>query len=236
MATAKSILKELKSLGNDRYCNTMKKHGVVETMYGVKIEDMKKILKKTGQDHELALELYESGIYDAMYLAGLMADNQKITKTVLRKWLKQAKSPMLCEYTVPWLAAESKHGHALAVEWIDKKNENQAAAGWATYCSLMALTSDDELDLKEIKQLLKRIEKTIHEVPDRVRYWMNNFVISVGCFVAPLSGTALKTAEKIGKVEVDMGDTACKVPDAVPYIQKVEKRGTIGKKRKAARC
>jgi len=33
-----------------------------------------------------------------------------------------------------------------------------------------------------------------------------------------------------------MGDTACKVPDAVPYIQKVEKRGTIGKKRKAARC
>ncbi|MBD3673832.1 MAG: DNA alkylation repair protein [Planctomycetaceae bacterium] len=235
-ASASAILKQLKSLGNDRYCSTMKKHGVVETLYGVKIEDMKKILKTTGQDHELALELFDSGVYDAMYLAGLMADSRKMTKTVLRKWLKQAKSPTLFEYTVPWLAAESQHGHALAVEWIDRKNEQQAAAGWATYCSLLSITPDEELDLPEVKQLLKRVEKSIHEVPDRVRYWMNNFVISVGCYVAPLTKNAINTAEKIGKVEVDMGETACKVPDAVSYIQKVEQRGTIGKKRKAARC
>ena len=65
---------------------------------------------------------------------------------------------------------------------------------------------------------------------------MNNFVIAVGCYVAPLTEAAKQTAEKIGKVEVDMGDTACKVPDAVPYIEKVEQRGTIGKKRMQARC
>ncbi|MDB4637697.1 DNA alkylation repair protein [Planctomycetaceae bacterium] len=233
---AQSILKKLKSLGADRYCSTLKRHGVVGPVYGVKIEDLKKIQKQVGNDHDLALDLYDSGVYDAMYLAGLLADSQKITKTLLRKWLKQATSPTLQEYTIPGLAAESKHGHDLAIEWMASTKEEVAVAGWATFSGLVSITEDDALDLKEIKQLLKQVEKKIHTSPNRVRYWMNNFVISVACYVAPLMETAIQSAEKIGKVTVDMGETACKIPDAVPYIAKVQKRGTIGKKRKSARC
>jgi hypothetical protein len=33
-----------------------------------------------------------------------------------------------------------------------------------------------------------------------------------------------------------MNGTACQVPDALAYIQKVEARGSIGKKRKTAKC
>ena len=51
-----------------------------------------------------------------------------------------------------------------------------------------------------------------------------------------LTDLALQTAAKIGIVEVDMGGTACKVPYAPEYIQKVQKRGAIGKKRKTAKC
>jgi hypothetical protein len=47
---------------------------------------------------------------------------------------------------------------------------------------------------------------------------------------------ALQTAAKIGPVTVDMGGTACKVPSAAEYIQKVQKRGAIGKKRKTVKC
>jgi hypothetical protein len=65
---------------------------------------------------------------------------------------------------------------------------------------------------------------------------MNTFVISVGCYVQDLTDLALQTAAKIGLVTVDMGDTACKVPSAAEYIQKVQKRGSIGKKRKTAKC
>ena len=65
---------------------------------------------------------------------------------------------------------------------------------------------------------------------------MNNFVISVGCYVKPLSEIALKTAEKIGKVSVDMGNTDCQVPFAPDYIRKVKARGTVGKKRKTCKC
>lgn len=65
---------------------------------------------------------------------------------------------------------------------------------------------------------------------------MNSFVIGLGTYVKPLGDLAMKSAEKIGVVTVDMGDTACKVPYAPEYINKVRKRGTVGKKRKSAKC
>ena len=52
----------------------------------------------------------------------------------------------------------------------------------------------------------------------------------------PLTDLAIETARKIGKVSVDMGGTACKVPLAADYIKKVQARGSIGKKRKTAKC
>jgi hypothetical protein len=137
---------------------------------------------------------------------------------------------------VSWVAAESPHGHELAREWIESKKENVAAAGWATLNSLVAIKDDAELDLAELKQLLQRVQKTIHQQPDRVRYVMNGFVIAVGAYVQALTDLAVQTGEKIGPVTVNMGTTDCKVPYSPEYIQKVQKRGAIGKKRKTAKC
>ena len=65
---------------------------------------------------------------------------------------------------------------------------------------------------------------------------MNSFVIASGSYVKPLTDLAIKTGIAIGKVEVDMGDTACQVPFAPDYIRKIEQRGTIGKKRRTVKC
>jgi hypothetical protein len=62
------------------------------------------------------------------------------------------------------------------------------------------------------------------------------FVISVGGYVKPLLKQAKAAARQIGTVSVDMGDTACKVPLATAYIEKMEAAGRIGKKRKTMRC
>jgi hypothetical protein len=143
---------------------------------------------------------------------------------------------MLSEFTVPWVASGSKYGRELALEWIDSKQESIAAAGWATFGALVSIKDDSELDLAELKKLLQRIEKTIHDQPNRVRGAMNQFVIALGCYVKPLTEAARKAARKIGEVHVDMGETSCQVPFAPDYIAKVEARGTIGKKRKSAKC
>ena len=102
--------------------------------------------------------------------------------------------------------------------------------------SLVSIKDDSELDLPELKRLLERVRKSIHQAPNYVRYQMNGFVIAVGSYVQSLTSTALETAEKIGPVTVDMGNTSCQVPFAPDYIRKVQKRGTIGKKRKSAKC
>ena len=234
--TANGIVAELKSLGNETTKKVLLKHGAKEPFFGVKIEDLKKIQKRIKKDHQLALELYNTGISDAMYLAGLIADDIQMARKDLQRWVEQAYWYMLSEYTVPWVAAGSKYGRELALEWIQSKKENIAVAGWATLSSLMATKEDAELDLAELKELLRRVQKTIHDQPNRVRYAMNGFVIAAGAYVRALTDVALEAADKIGKVSVDMGGTACKVPDAAAYIKKVQQRGAIGKKRKTAKC
>lgn len=234
--TADEILKDLKRLGEERYKATLMKHGVPEPVFGVKIEELKKIQKKVKKDYRLALDLFDTGVYDARYLAGLVADDLQMTKKDLRHWVATANCPALLEYTVAWVAAESPHGRELALEWIDAPKEGTASAGWATLSALVALQDDADLDLGELKRLLSRVEKTIHKQPNRVRYTMNGFVIAVGSYVAALTGAALETAAKMGAVTVDMGGTACKVPSAAEYVQKMKQRGAIGKKRKTVKC
>ena len=234
--SAKGILAELRPLGRDSYKKVLLNHGVREPVYGVSIAELKKVQKRVKTDYQLALELYDSGVYDAMYLAGLIADERRMTRKDLQRWLDRATSPSLCDYTVAWVAAESEHGHGLALEWIDSKQEAAASTGWSTLSGLVALKADEELDLKEFKRLMQRVERTIHTAPNRVRYAMNGFLIAVGSYVKPLSDEAVAIAKRIGEVNVDMGDTACKVPSAAEYIEKIRRRGTIGKKRKTVRC
>ncbi len=234
--TAKEILAELKPLGSDSYKKVMLNHGVKEPFFGVKISDLQKIQKRIKGDYQLALDLYDTGNYDAMYLAGLIADDARMTKKDLRHWIATATHAPLARFTVAWVAAGSPHGWELALDWIDSKNALAAEAGWATLRSLVSIKNDSELDLAELKRLLERVRKTIHQSPNDVRSSMNSFVIAVGSYVEPLANTALETAEKIGPVTIDMGNTSCKVPFAAESIRKVQTRGAIGKKRKSAKC
>jgi 3-methyladenine DNA glycosylase AlkD len=234
--TAADIVKQLKPLGGDSYRKILLNHGAREPVLGVKIEELKKIQKRVRKDYRLALDLYDTGIYDAQYLAGLIADPAAMTKKDLRQWLAAANSATLCGTVVAWVAAESPHGRELALEWIDSKDETTAQTGWTTLASLVSVKDDAELDPAELKRLLRRVEQTIHQQPNLVRYAMNGFVIALGTYVVDLTDLAVRAGEKIGTVSVDMGNTACKVPYAPDYIEKARKRGAVGKKRATARC
>lgn len=234
--TAAEIVKALEPLGRDSYKKVLLNHAVNEPVFGVKIEELKKYQKRIKKDYQLALDLYDTGIYDAQYLAGLIADEARMTKKDLTQWLAKCNSTPLCGTTVAWIAAESKHGRELALEWIDSKKDNVAQTGWATLSSLVAITDDVDLDLAELKRLLKRVEQTIHQQPNLARHAMNRFVIAVGTYVPALTDLAIAAGKKIGKVSVDMGKTECKVPSAPEYIGKAQQRGVIGKKRTTARC
>lgn len=234
--TADEIIEQLRPLGRDSYKKVLLKHGIPEPLLGVKIEDLKVFQKKIKKDYQLALDLYDSGIYDARYLAGLIADDRAMSRADLQHWAATSSCLATSEYTVAWVASESMHAREMALAWIESEVEKIATAGWATLSGLVAITEDSKLDLDELQQLLMRLQQTIHQQPNRVRYAMNGFVIAVGSYVAPLTALAEQVGGALGTVTVDLGDTACKVPSAPEYIDKVRQRGTLGKKRKTIKC
>ncbi len=230
------VMKALEEYGNPQTKKTLAKHGAKEPFFGVKVQDLKKILKQTKKNHSLSLALYDTGNTDAMYLAGLMADETKMTKSILQDWASKAYWYYLSEYTVPWVAAETAFGFELAKEWIQSDEEQIAAAGWSTLGSIASLYPDDSLDVAYYRARLKEIRDNIHQSPNRVRYVKNGFVIAVASYINSLTEEALAVAKTIGKVSVDMNGTACKVPLADEYILKLIDKNRIGKKRKSARC
>lgn len=234
--TAQQIVSEIEPLGTEGYRCVLRNHGITGPLFGVKIEELKKYEKAIKKDYQLALDLFDTGVYDAMYLAGLIADESRMTKDDLRGWLTKATSDVVAEFAVAWVAADGPHGWDLALEWIDSSDAKAAVVGWGTLSSLLAVRDDADLDIPALRRLLERVKTSIHAQPDRVRYKMNSFVIALGLYVSELSDEALRAGETIGKVKVDMGNTACKVPFAPDTIRKVASMGRVGKKRKTARC
>lgn len=227
---------ELQAKGSEQIKSILLKHGVKEPFFGVKVGDMKPIQKKIKMDYQLAKDLYATGNADAMYLAGLIADDKRMTKADLQNWVEQALSNNISEWTVPWVAAGSNFGWELALEWIDHREEHIAAAGWATLSNLVALKTDEELDLPALKGLLERVQREISNADNRVRYQMNCFIIAVGAHVAALTAAAIEAAKKLGVITIDKNGTACKVPAALDYILKIKDKDAIGKKKKTVKC
>ncbi len=236
MKNVGQVMTELKKKGSEKNRKTYARHGAPNDLFGVSIADLKTVAKKIKGNQTLACELYETGNSDAMYLAGIVADGSQMSKRQLESWVKGATWSMLSEYTVAWVASESPYARDLAMKWIRSKKESIATSGWSTYAGIVTIKPDDELDLAEIKELLDRVVNDIDAAPNDVRYTMNGFVIAVGAYVKPLLKQAKAAAKKIGTVQVDMGDTACKVPLASAYIQKIETAGRVAKKRKTIKC
>jgi 3-methyladenine DNA glycosylase AlkD len=238
MATCSLIMAELKKKGSEKTRKIYARHGMATgNMFGVSMADLKVIAKKIQGQQALAMELYDTGNSDAMYLAGLVANGRLMTKKQLHAWAEGAANlQMISEYTVPWVAVENADGWKLGTQWTKSQKEHVASSGWSTCSGWMATKMDEQLELLEIEQLLATVVKEIDGAQNRVRYTMNNFVIAAGGYVQPLLKQAKAAARLIGDVSVDVGETACKVPVASTSLEKMEASGRIGKKRKTIRC
>ena len=82
----------------------------------------------------------------------------------------------------------------------------------------------DALPDEYFERFLSTIERDIHESQNRVRHEMNSALIAIGIRNPALEEKALAAAARIGKVEVDHGETGCKTPDAAGYIRKTLER------------
>ncbi len=231
-----SVMAELQALGDPKTVSLFRKHGADGPMFGVKIAELKRMLKTLKGQQSLALELWETGNSDAMYLAALIADGSQMTRKQLDAWAKSAWWYMLSEYSVPWVASEHPDAFKIATKWISSRQPAIAAAGWCTYAAAVSIRPDDQLDMAECQALLTQVEESFESASGRVLYCMNGFVISVGAYVTPMFTESMRIAKQMGSLSIDMGDTSCKVPVATEALAKIKQMGRVGKKRKTAKC
>jgi hypothetical protein len=111
----------------------------------------------------------------------------------------------------------------LMVKWIDSDMEYVGRAGW-NILALMAMDKKIDYTNSYFKDYVIRIKNDIHSSKNRTKQSMNTSLISIGIRNIGLRDFSLKIADDIGKVDVDVGETYCKIPSARQYIEKTWKR------------
>jgi 3-methyladenine DNA glycosylase AlkD len=207
----------LEKAGSAQTRKTWARHGAPEPMFGVSYAVLKSLVKRLGVDHELARALWGTGNFDARNLAIKLADPSRMSPADLGRWTREARTPILVGY-VAQLASEGPHASALARKWSASSNAAESCAAWVLI-GQMAMR-DESTPEAWFEKRVAEIERRIHSAPNAEREAMNQTLIAIGCRSAALRKTATAAARRIGKVEVDHGDTACKTPDAASYIDK----------------
>ena len=231
-----SVMRELEALGTARTKKNYLSRGVREPLFGVATGAMKPLQKQIGLDQVLAENLWGTGNYDAMYLAGMIADVRVMSEADFDRWVDGADCAMLSDFVVAVTLAESDLAQSVANRWIRSDEENRASAGWACYEWLLGWRPDGYFEPETVKALLDLAATTIHESSPRVKRAMRNFIVAVGVSYQPLHDDALRTAEDIGVVEVIADGKVKPLASAAEQIRAAADKGRIGFKRRAVRC
>lgn len=214
----KETMTALEDMGTEQNRKIYKRHGAGEPFYGVSFANLKQLKKQIKKDHDLALQLWNTGNIDAQTLACMVADPKQVTVKDADAWIKDVDYYVLAGY-VGDLAAQSPHARKLMDKWMTSKKEFVKQAGYTILSSLLRKDAT-QFSAQECKGFLKTIEDEIHDSPNRARYTMNATVIAIGSWHPDCAKAAIETAKRIGEVDVDHGDTSCKTPDAASYIEK----------------
>jgi 3-methyladenine DNA glycosylase AlkD len=233
--TLKQTLAALRKAGTAQNRKVYARHGVTGDRFGVSFAELGKLEKKIGVDHELAVGLWATGNHDARVLATMVADPAAMTSRQLDAWARDLDSYVIADAFAS-LVMRGPHARRKFEAWKNRRSEFTAACGWNLLAGL-ALDQENDLEAKWLREQLAVIRSEIHDRPNRVRHSMNQALIAIGVRDGALEKAAVAAAKKIGKVEVDHGETSCKTPDAAAYIAKtLAHRAKGGAKRKQAGC
>ena len=222
------VMKQLEAFGSEQTRKTYGRHGVKNAMFGVSFANLGALTKKIKINQELAQQLWATGNHDAQILATMIADPKLMSASLLEEWAKGLSNYPVSDAFAK-LAAQTPVAQKKFEKWMNAKNECISHTGWLMLAQAVA---NLELPDAYFENQLATIERDIHSRPNRVRYAMNSALIAIGGRNDKLQKQALAAAKRIGKVEVDHGDTNCKTPDATAYILKM----AAHKNKKAAKA
>lgn len=226
--TVKEVLAELEAKGTEQNRKIYRRHGVEdENLFGVSYANLDRLAKQIRKlkATDIAIPLWQnSNNHDAKILASKILEAKTITPKIADDLAKEV-THSLQSTGLASVLAQTDFAPAKAEKWTAmsaSRSHWKVHLGWAIIASIaIAKKTHKELQDSWFHNFLSTIEKAIHDSPNEIRAQMNQTLIAIGSRNESLRDRALSSAKKIGKVDVDQGETSCKTPDAASYIDKV---------------
>ncbi len=218
--TAKEALKQLEALGSEKLRAQNAKRGAPANQYGCQLGDIRKLAKKLKTDHQLGLQLWDTGNVDAQLLAVLLLKPADLSAKDLDRMVRTTSWAWVADWLSSYVIKEHPDREALRVKWIAARDPWAARAGWSLTAGRVA-RNPEGLDLTA---LLDRIESEMAKADPTVQWTMNSTLAAVGIHHAKLRKRAIAIGEKLGIYRDYPVSKGCTSPFAPIWINEMVKR------------
>lgn len=190
------ILDQLKAQANPENVAGMAKFGInPENTLGVSVNTLREIARPLKRQHELALQLWDTGIHEARLLATIIDDPKKVTEAQMDAWVGDFDSWDICDGACINLFRSAPYAHAKAVEWSAREEEFVRRAGFALIATLAV--HDKKAADSVFLPYLHIIEKHAADGRNFVKKAVNWALRQIGKRNLALNQAAIQTAERI---------------------------------------
>lgn len=190
------ILDELRASGSERARAGMARYGIaVEHAFGVSIYELRKVAKRLGTDHGLALALWETGNHEARLLACFVDDPAAVTEAQLEAWAADFDSWDVCDQATTSLFDATPHAWRKAAAWAEREEEWVRRAGFALMAGLAV--HDRAAADAAFQRLLPAIERGAFDERNFVKKAVSWALRNIGKRNLALHAAAVACAERI---------------------------------------
>lgn len=122
--TYQEVIDTLQELANPENVAGMAKFGIASTnTLGISMPEIRNLAKVIKKDHDLAIQLWESGFHEARILAALIAEPKKLTVETMDKWVQDFDSWDVCDQACMNLLDKSEPAIEKIPEWAADERE-----------------------------------------------------------------------------------------------------------------
>jgi 3-methyladenine DNA glycosylase AlkD len=115
---------ELQSKAKAENIDGMARFAIVgDQRMGVSVPDMRKIAKSVGKNHQLALDLWDTGVPEGMIVAGMIAEPDKLTEQQMEDWVVDINSWDICDQVCMNLFEKTPLAENKIFEWSTREGE-----------------------------------------------------------------------------------------------------------------
>ena len=196
----KEIIAYLKSLSNPENVKGMARFGInPENTLGISIPELRKLAKKIGKNHQLAEQLWDSGIHEARILACFIDDPGAVNEEQLERWVKDFNSWDVCDQCCGNLFDRTPFAYQKAVEWSNHDEEFIKRAGFATMTWLAV--HDKKAADSQFEQFFPHIKREATDDRNFVKKAVNWALRQIGKRNLTLNKKAIELSKEIQQMD-----------------------------------